>query len=71
MKKLDFKKIKNWTKKHKGKLTIVGYGAVMLVSGVVIGYVTGYKKWGSIIVDGDLLGRLSEMDVLLKYKGAK
>lgn len=43
----------------------------MLVSGVVIGYVTGYKKWGSIIVDGDLLGRLSEMDVLLKYKGAK
>ena len=71
MKKLDFKKIKNWTKKQKGELTIVGYGAVMLVSGVVIGYVTGYKKWGSIIVDGDLLGRLSEMDVLLKYKGAK
>ena len=71
MKKLDFKKIKNWTKKHKGELTSVGYGAVMLVSGVVIGYVTGYKKWGSIIVDGDLLGRLSEMDVLLKYKGAK
>lgn len=48
MKKLNVKKIKNWTKKNKNEIITICYGTGMLIIGLAIGYKTGYKKFGNI-----------------------